>query len=133
MIPRQKLAQRVEAENNMSRLVTREVGTRNIINYDQVYDPRSTHQSIGPFQPAKEAAEIAASSDVEPPRQGPAATPVPRDRLQKLLDPSGETQHYAHPEISTSSNLDPETQRHIEQVIGLEHHGNTIQRVSDKK
>lgn len=126
------MAQRTEAENNLSRLHTREVGQRNIINYDQVYDPRTTHTAHGPFQPAKDPAEIAAANEVEPIRPGPKPTPVPRDRLQHLLDPTGVSRQQIHHDDNGMA-VDEATERRIEQIISLEHQGNTLQKVSDQK
>jgi hypothetical protein len=133
LIPKQKLAQRVEAENNLSRLHQREVGQdRNIINYDQVYDPRSAHQVDGPFQPAKDPIEIASAGEVETIRPGPKATSIPKERLQSLLDPNGES-HRALNYDSGGKEVDMAIQRRVEQIIGLDHQENSIQRVSDKK
>lgn len=118
----------------MSRLHTREVGQRNIINYDQVYDPRSTKQTVGPFQPAKEAQEITASaSDAEPIHPGPSPTEVSKDRIDTLLDPKGDTQHLTQyvPNSQGSSVVDPDTQRHIERIIGLQHNDGSVQHISE--
>lgn len=130
-IPKQKLAQKIEAENNLSRLHTREVGQRNIINYDQVYDPRSTHTTVGPFQPAKNVADIAAANEIDPVLPGPAPTAVSVDRLNQFLDHNGETQHYIRPEDVKTVAVDEETERRIEQIVSLDHRGNVIQRVSE--
>lgn len=104
----------------------------NIINYDQVYDPRSAHQIDLPFQMAKDPVEMTSASEIEPVLPGPRATSLSRDRLQQLLDPTGESQ--AAPIHGFSGkDVDEATQRRVEQIIGLEHHDNSIQRVSGQK
>jgi len=124
-----KLEQRREAENNLSQLS--KVGTHNIINYDQVYDPRPTHHVQLPFQPAKDPVEIARTAEVEPVRPGPAATGVPRERLQQLLDPTGATQHMDHDD-SNGPTVDMATQRRIDQIVRIEHSNNSIHHVSER-
>lgn len=118
----------------MSRLHTREVGQRNIINYDQVYDPRSTKQTVGPFQPAKDAQEILSSvAEAETIHPGPAPTEVSSERLHTLLDPKGETQYLTqyHPSERQGTVVDPDTQRHIDRIIRLQHNDGSVQHLSE--
>lgn len=125
----------MQAEKNLTAFHTRESeGGRqlNIINYDQVYDPRSTQRADLPFQLAKDPIEVTATSDAEPILPGPRATAIAKDRLSALLDPSGESHNSISPQF-TGKEVDEATQRRVEQVINLEHHDNSIQHVQGKK
>jgi len=124
-----KLEQRREAENNLSQLS--KVGTHNIINYDQVYDPRPTHHLQLPFQPAKDPAEIARAAEVDLVHPGPAATGVPRERVQQMLDPTGAS-HHMEIDDSNGSSVDMATQRRIDQIVRVEHTNNAIHHVSER-
>lgn len=124
-----KAQQRTEAENNLARLHTREVGSHHI-NYDQVFDPKTAQTVKGPFQAPKDPAEMVAENQVEivPPSVSP--TVVPQSRVNMLVDSNSHTHVASSYGPISSFSHDPSKDR-LQAILSLNHTDNHIHKLSE--